>query len=136
MHDRDRGAEPWPTPRTAAPRRVLVVEDDADAGEMLQALLRAHGHEARLARSGDEALAACARGPVDVVLCDLVLPGMSGYEVVRAMRGAPASARIPVVALTGRGRPQDRERTRAAGFREHLVKPVTVEALEELLGRL
>jgi two-component system CheB/CheR fusion protein len=120
---------------TIPSRRVLIVEDNADAAEMLLALLELDGHEAVIASTGAEALRILRSRGADVVLCDLGLPGMSGYELVRAIRADPAVRAIPVIALTGYGQPDDRRRTAEAGFDDHLTKPVDLQTIAETLAR-
>jgi signal transduction histidine kinase/CheY-like chemotaxis protein len=121
---------------TPARHRVLVVEDHADAARMLRALLQIQGHTVTVADSGPAALEALRAQVADVVLCDLGLPGMSGLEVARAVRADVALRRTPLVALTGYGQPTDRERTAAAGFDDHLTKPVDAEHLATVIGRV
>lgn len=125
-------------PRSAvnARRTILLVEDNLDAGQTLRALLEILGHDVTVAQTGARALDALRARAADIVLCDLGLPGMSGYEVVRAIRGDAALRQIPVVALTGYGQPQDRRRTAEAGFDDHLTKPVDVAELEAVIARL
>lgn len=125
-----RRGEPSPT------RRVLLVEDTADAAQILRDLLELSGHEVTVAATGDEALARLHDRGADVVLCDLGLPGMSGHEVARAIRRDPALRGIALVAVTGYGQPEDRERTAASGFDAHLTKPVDLESLDAVLARV
>ena len=113
-------------------RRVLVVEDQDDGREMLVAILRMQGHEALEAASGGEALEIARRSTPDVVLLDIGLPDMDGYEVGRELR-ALLGRRSRLIALTGYGQPGDRARSQAAGFDEHLVKPVEPDRLAELI---
>jgi PAS domain S-box-containing protein len=120
----------------APPRRVLVVEDNADAAEMLQLLLETRGHEVAVAGDAPEALERLRGGGADVILCDLGLPGTSGFELARAIREDAALREVSLVALTGYGQPEDRRRTAAAGFDAHLVKPVSVADLERVLREL
>src|SRR5690606_20146040 len=117
---------------TAAGGRVLVVDDNADALQTLAMLLGLWGHDVFTAVDGPSALAATAERDPDIVLLDIGLPGMSGYEVASALRGTRAA----VVALTGYGQRADVERSRAAGCAAHLVKPVDPDALEQLITRL
>ncbi|MBX9585223.1 MAG: response regulator, partial [Gemmataceae bacterium] len=133
-------AEPDADPRPAAadgpvpPRRVLVVEDDPDIRESLRSLLALDGHTVVAAGDGPAALAALARGPLpDVALVDIGIPGMSGYELARRMRAA-TDGRLRLVALTGYGRPGDREAAFAAGFDAHLTKPFHPRDLGTVLG--
>lgn len=123
-------------PRPHHPSRVLLVEDNADAAEMLADLLRLSGHEVETAGSGRAGLEALARGGIDIVLCDLGLPGMSGLELARAVRRDASVAGVPLVALTGYGQLEDRSQSSEAGFDEHLVKPVDLETLNDVIGRL
>lgn len=130
------GASPAATPAPAR-RRVLVVEDSEDGAEMMQVLLGQMGHDVLTATRGADAIEAARTTPLDVVLCDLGLPdGVTGYDVARALRADAATRAIPLVALTGYGRPEDRERTTAAGFDEHLTKPVSIDDLERVLRDL
>jgi signal transduction histidine kinase len=123
-------ARPTPDP---APRRILVVEDNDDAREMLVYLLRLGGHEVHETRDGVEAVEAARRLEPDAALIDVGLPGLDGYEVARRLRAQPATARLLLVALTGYGLPEDRQRSHDAGFDVHLVKPVEPEALAHAL---
>lgn len=115
-------------------RRVLVVDDNVDAARSLAMLLTAWGHEASLAHDGPAALAEAARLAPDVVLLDIGLPRMDGYEVARRLRATPEGAGLLLIALTGYGQDEDRRRSREAGFDHHLVKPVDTDALRDLLG--
>ena len=115
---------------------MLVVDDNLDAGELIAELLRESGYEVRFAADAVSALALAAAQPVDAALLDIGLPGMSGYELARALRAA-AGARAPrLVALTGYGTALDRARAMEAGFDEHLVKPVAPPHLLSMLRRL
>jgi CheY-like chemotaxis protein len=115
------------------PLRVLVVEDDALTARTWVQLLRSLGHEAEVAADGPAAVrAAEARAP-DVVLLDIGLPGMSGYEVARRLRQLPTSDRPLLVAVTGFGEHADRLRSYEVGIDLHLVKPVEVEELRTFL---
>ncbi|MBA3463192.1 MAG: PAS domain-containing protein [Deltaproteobacteria bacterium] len=127
-------AHSGPAP-TAAPLRVLVVDDNLDAGELLAELLRARGHEVRATSTATAALAALADTPVDVAILDIGLPEMDGYELAVEIRKR-WSRQIRLVALTGYGLPSDRARAMAAGFDEHLVKPVDASALYSLLAAI
>ncbi|MCU0625127.1 MAG: PAS domain-containing protein [Gemmatimonadaceae bacterium] len=125
---------PMPTSASFA-RRVLVVEDNRDAAEMLRALLESAGHTVCVTHDGDSGVAAARSWSPDVVLCDIGLPGaLDGYAVARLLRADPALAAVPLVALSGYGRTQDRERALSAGFDHHLVKPVDLATLATALG--
>jgi two-component system CheB/CheR fusion protein len=117
-------------------RRILVIEDNADAAQMLQALLEIRGHEVHVASNGPDALALLREREVDVVLCDVGLPDMSGYDIALAMRADASLRELPLVALTGYGQPEDRRRTKQAGFNEHFTKPVDLAAIDAVLRRL
>ncbi|HSA55818.1 MAG TPA: PAS domain-containing protein [Gemmatimonadaceae bacterium] len=116
-----------------AQSRILVVDDNHDTAESLAQLLRLRGHDVRVAFTGIEAVEACERSTPDVVLLDIGLPGLNGYEAARRIRELPAGRRIQLVAITGWGQEEDRQRSRAAGFDHHLVKPVGLAAVEPLL---
>ncbi|HEY8879041.1 MAG TPA: ATP-binding protein [Roseateles sp.] len=109
------------------PRRVLLIDDNQDAAESLAMMLRADGHEVRTGFGAEEALAMAAAWHPEVVLLDIGLPGMDGYEVARRLRAAGGPQRL--VALTGYGQPEDIQRSTEAGFDGHLVKPVDMAAL-------
>ena len=117
-------------------RNVLVVDDNRDAAETLAALLNMMGHRAPVANDGRQALRMLPSLMPDVVFLDLGMPGISGYEVAAAIRQDPRLAGIRLVALTGWGGEADRAKTKAAGFDEHLTKPATVEAIEDVLRRV
>jgi CheY-like chemotaxis protein len=133
------GGEKAADPRAArafdAGRRVLVVDDNADAREALRLLLEDEGHEVRSAGDGPSALESAASFPPEVVLLDIGLPGMDGYEVARALRSIPGCERALIVAVSGYGQAEDRERSRIAGFDQHLLKPVAPERLLEIVRR-
>src|SRR3954467_7012621 len=109
--------------RPARPLRVLLVDDNADAARTLADVLRSDGHETRYAMSGASALELAAELKPDVVLLDIGMPGMDGYELARRLRAMANGAAIRLVAVTGWGRDADRERSREAGFGFHLVQP-------------
>jgi CheY-like chemotaxis protein len=114
----------------------LVVDDNQDAGNSLAMLLRLQGHEVRVAYSGVAALEMTQDYRPDVVILDIGMPGMDGYEVARRLRQRPGLEKVVLAALTGWGQQQDRRRTAEAGFNHHLVKPPDPKALEELLASL
>jgi len=121
---------------TVSPARVLVVEDNRDAAESLQMLLELFGHGVRVAHDGPAALDAARAEAPDIVLMDIGLPGMSGYEVVRHLREQPGMEGATLVALSGYGRDEDKEAALAAGFHLHLTKPIDPDRLQALLGGL
>jgi CheY-like chemotaxis protein len=112
--------------------RVLLIEDNADAAESLKDALGLGGHEVEIANSGFEGLAKAHTFSPDVVLCDIGLPGIDGFEVARRMREDPAVA-APMVALSGYAGPDDLERSREAGFVRHVAKPPDLDQLERVL---
>jgi PAS domain S-box-containing protein len=123
-------------PQRAVPAtayRVLVVDDNRDSALSLATFLGMAGHDTRTAHDGREALEACASSWPQVVVLDIGLPGMSGYEVAREIRARPGGERLLLVAVTGWGQAEDRRRSREAGFDVHLVKPVDPVELESLL---
>ncbi|HET9253215.1 MAG TPA: ATP-binding protein, partial [Candidatus Eisenbacteria bacterium] len=115
-------------------RRVLVIEDHQDAREMLRAMLELDRHEVHVAADGKEGIDAALRVRPDVVLIDVGLPELDGYEVARALRASPDAQGLYLVALTGYGLPEDRERAREAGFDEHVVKPLQPERLSGIIA--
>ena len=134
----DDGAVPTsPTSRSApsdAPCRVLVCDDNIDGAESLALMLGLLGHEVRTVHDGPAALATVRNWRPDAVLLDIGLPGMSGYEVARQMRSDPQLRGLLLVAVTGWGTQDDQRRSAAAGFDQHLTKPVEATALESLLA--
>jgi two-component system CheB/CheR fusion protein len=116
--------------------RVLIVEDNVDMAESLAMLLSQWGHQVQLAYDAASALVIAARERPEVILSDLGLPGMDGYELARRLRAEPAFGKVVLVALTGYGRPEDQRRALDAGFDHHLVKPPDLAGLAELLGRV
>ena len=116
--------------------RVLVVDDHVDSAESLCLLLQLSGHDVSSAHDGEEALVAAERFRPEVVLMDIGMPRLDGYETARRLRAAPWAADVLLVALTGWDRADDRERCLAAGFDRHLPKPVDAQALSALLEPL
>jgi len=117
-------------------RRLLVVDDNEDSAVSLAMLLRLQGHDVRVAYSGAAALDLAASYRPDMILLDIGMPGMDGYEVARRLRQTPDLKHIVLAALTGWGQQADRCRTAEAGFDHHLVKPVESKALEALFADL
>jgi signal transduction histidine kinase/DNA-binding response OmpR family regulator len=115
-------------------RRVLVVDDNTDGAESLALLLQLAGHEVRIAHNGPQALDSVESFAPQLVLLDIGLPGMDGYEVARRLRTKPNLEGMLLVALTGYGREEDVRRSREAGFHHHLVKPADPTALANLLA--
>jgi PAS domain S-box-containing protein len=117
-------------------RRILVVDDNIDSAETLTALLRLWGHEVQSAHSGPEALAAARALRPEIVLLDIEMPDMSGYEVAQRLRNESGLQSTVIVAVTGYGQERDRRRSAEAGFRAHLVKPIDPVAFRTFLAEL
>jgi CheY-like chemotaxis protein len=115
-------------------QRILLVDDDRDSAESLGLLLRLLGAETTVTYSGPEALSIVERSKPTVIILDIGMPGMDGYEVARAIRAQPALSDVVLVALSGWGQDDDRAQSRAAGFDHHLVKPVEPDRLLEILA--
>jgi PAS domain S-box-containing protein len=116
------------------PARVLLVEDNLDAAEALAELLRLWGHDVEVAHDGAAAVQSASTRRPDVILLDIGLPGMDGYQVAGALRRLPELQGTLIVALTGYGQESDRQRSARAGFDCHLVKPVDLEELRRLVS--
>ena len=126
-------APPAPSRSSALPKRFVLIEDNDDAREALLIALQIDGHEVHGARTAGEGLELVPRAMPDVVLIDIGLPDLDGYEVARRLR-AKLGATVRLVALTGYGQPEDRKRSLDAGFDDHLVKPVAAEDVTRLLA--
>jgi CheY-like chemotaxis protein/two-component sensor histidine kinase len=122
-------------PRSATGRRMLVVDDNRDAADSLAMLLSVHGNDVDTAYDGIEAVEAAERLRPDVVLLDIGMPRLNGYDACRRIRAEPWGKGIVLIALTGWGQDEDKRRTEDAGFDAHVVKPVDPSALLTLLGR-
>jgi PAS domain S-box-containing protein len=123
----------------SAPRgtlRVLAVDDSEDTAEMMMALLEMDGHEVRTAHSGPAALEAAAIFQPDVVILDIGLPGLDGYQVAQRLRADPALRDVTLIAASGYGQEGDRQRSREAGFDRHLVKPLDPQELRGILAAI
>ena len=114
--------------------RLLVVDDNEDAGDSLAMLLRLQGHEVRIARDGASALDIATAYQPAIIFLDIGMPGMDGYEVARRIRATPGLESTVIAALTGWGQVEDRRRSAASGFDHHLVKPAEAKALEDVLA--
>jgi two-component system, sensor histidine kinase len=120
-----------------APRRVLLIEDNRDARETFRMMLELAGHEVLEAEEGRSGLELLKAELPDIALIDVGLPGLDGYQIASRFREEPTRSRVLLVALTGYGTPEARERPRAAGFDHHLIKPIEPEVLRDLmLGNL
>jgi len=116
-------------------RRILVVDDNRDSAISMAMLLNMTGNETRTAFDGLEAISAAEQFHPEVVLLDIGLPNLNGYEVARKIREQPWGQGMTLVALTGWGQDEDRERSQEAGFDSHLVKPVDYAALAKTLEK-
>lgn len=114
-------------------RRVLVVDDNVDVANMLGKMLSLIGNEVQTSNDGPDAIECCREFRPDVVLLDIGMPGMNGYEVARKLRQEPCGTYIKLIALTGWGSDDDKRQTKEAGFDHHLVKPVQLADLEKIL---
>ena len=128
-------SEASPLIETAMKRRILIIEDDEDARDSLAELLRLDDHDVIVASNGADGVASASSSAPDFVLVDIGLPDIDGYEVARRLRGNPATSRLRIVAVTGYGMQEDRRSALAAGFDEHLAKPVALESLKALLSK-
>lgn len=123
-----------PPPKTA--RRVLIVDDNEDVARSLAMLLELWGHETQVAHEAQSALQAVQTHHPEVVLMDIGLPGMDGWQVARQLRQQQGDEKVVLVAITGHGEAEDRRRSREAGFNHHLVKPIDPDVLQQFLSNL
>lgn len=114
--------------------RLLLVDDSIDSATAMAMLLEADGYEVRVAHEAAHALAIAAQFEPEIVLLDLGLPGMDGFQLGEALRQHPSTAQTLLIAVTGYGHATDRERSRAAGFDHHLVKPVSSEEIQRVIN--
>jgi PAS domain S-box-containing protein len=133
--ERPRAVTDAVSPPQIARRKILIVDDNVDAADSLAMLLGIEGHDTQVAYDSATAVAAAGSFRPDIVLLDIGLPGMNGYEVARSMRSLPELGTVYLIALTGYGKSEDQQRTKAAGFDDHLVKPVDPETLIRALTR-
>jgi CheY-like chemotaxis protein len=115
-------------------RRVLVVDDNPDSAGAIAFLLKLSGHEVQIAHDGAGAIALARRMRPDFLFLDLGLPGMDGFEVARQLKAEPGFDGMRIIAVTGSGNEDDRQRSREAGIEAFLVKPVDPSFLDSLLG--
>jgi CheY-like chemotaxis protein/two-component sensor histidine kinase len=132
----DRGDAPAVPASEQAPSRIMLVDDNVDFATSLALLLQTLGHEVRVAHDASEALAIAVKFAPEFAFLDLGLPRVSGYELARQLRANPATERIVLIALSGWGQQQDRDRSREAGFALHLVKPIELQGVEAALRTL
>ncbi|CAG9239145.1 Histidine kinase [Paraburkholderia tropica] len=132
LHEHEPEAAP---PETGGPLRVLVVDDNADAADSLAMLLEAEGHAATAVYDADAVLNSARQFAPDAIVLDIGLPKIDGYQMAQRIRATPDLAHITLIAATGYGQPEDRARAFEAGFGDHLVKPVTLDALRRALAK-
>ncbi len=130
------GSSPGSRTSAIANKRILVVDDNEDAADSLVMILKLFGADVRVARNGPDALEVFRDFEARIVLLDIGMPGMDGYEVARRIRDEFGGRRTALVALTGWGQEEDRRKAREAGFDHHLVKPAEIDALQALLSSL
>jgi len=118
----------------SAPRRILLIEDNRDARETFRMMLELAGHQVIEAEEGRQGLELLKSELPDVAVIDVGLPGLDGYQIASSFRKEPRGNQVLLVALTGYGTPAARERSRAAGFDHHLIKPIDPQLLQELMG--
>jgi len=118
----------------AARRHVLVVDDNADAAHSLDMILKFSGHQTRVALDGTEGLKIAQDFHPEIVVLDIGMPGLNGFEVARRLRQMLGD-QVYIIALSGYGAAEDRQRALAAGFDVHMVKPIEIEQLTQLISR-
>jgi hypothetical protein len=121
-------------PPLSMPRKILVVDDNQDAADSLAMYLQTEGHSVRVAYTPSVALEIAGQFKPELVVLDIGLPEMSGYEVARAIRADPKLSKAVLVALTGWGGEKDKENAKSAGFDAHLTKPVDLAAVQKILS--
>jgi signal transduction histidine kinase len=132
----DAGESPGPIESDAAGQRVMVVDDSQDTLDLLRTLFTRKGCQVVAARSAEEALRAAASEPPAVIITDIGMPGMDGYELLAHVRRLPGMENVPAIAISGYAMEEDRERAFKAGFTAHLAKPIDVDELFALIERL
>ena len=116
-------------------RTILVVDDDEDIAYMMATMLNILGYPSHHVRSGKDAVTYCVASPPAMVLLDLDMPGLDGFDTLTLLRGFSAFADMPIIAFSGKGDPAIRARTRNAGFCGHLQKPVPMDILVSVIER-
>jgi CheY-like chemotaxis protein len=116
-----------------APRRIVVADDNEDSAQSFAMLLSFSGHEVRIAHDGEQALDTMRNFRPDVAFLDIGMPLLSGYEVAEAVRAEPWGRAMKLIAVTGWGQADDKQRARTAGFDQHLVKPIDPSDVDRLL---
>jgi CheY-like chemotaxis protein/anti-sigma regulatory factor (Ser/Thr protein kinase) len=123
-------------PSSVGPWRILVADDNRDSADSVAMLLQLDGHDVRVAYDGEEALGIAASGFPQILLLDIGMPRLSGYQVAERVRALPHGRDVVMIAATGWGQEEDRRRSIASGFDAHLVKPMDPQALVRLMGDL
>jgi two-component system CheB/CheR fusion protein len=127
--------QPPPPPKTEVQvRRALVVDDNVDVAESLTWMLEGLARETRMVHRGAAAVELAGGWRPDVIICDIGMPGMDGYETCRRLRQLPGLEKVVIAAVSGYGGEEDRRKSQEAGFDRHLVKPIGRAALEGLVG--
>ncbi len=134
QQDADSVALPADVATAVSTRRVLIIDDNVDVAEMLAAYLQQIGHAVTQAHDGSEGLHAATQHRPDVIVCDIGLPGVDGYEVARALRAMPQFQSSLLIAVSGYGDLADRDKARTAGFSHHITKPADPVALAALIA--
>lgn len=124
------------TRETTKGRRALVVDDVSDVTDMFSVLMTHAGYEVATAASAREAIALARAGSFDIVISDIGMPEMNGYQLAEVLRSLPGYETVPLVAVTGYSMLDDRDRSLCAGFNEHLTKPIDPRAFLELIENL
>src|SRR5262249_17390033 len=127
-------ARAFPEQPTGPRRRVLIVDDNRDSAESLAMLLRFRGNDVRTAQDGPQGAQAAQDDQPELILLDIGMPGMSGYEVARRLRQRPEMNGVVIVAMTGWGQDEDRRKSKEAGFDHHLTKPIELAVVEQVLA--
>ena len=117
----------------AAPRRIVIADDNEDSAQSFAMLLSFSGHEVKVAHDGAEALDAVRNFRPDVAFLDIGMPVLTGYEVAQAVRAEPWGNEVTLIAVTGWGQPDDKQRAHTAGFDCHQVKPIDPDVVDRLL---
>ncbi len=135
MQEQEEPASDAPAPQ-APRRRILIVDDNVDAASSLAMMLKMMGHDVRTSHDGFDGVAAATAYRPDLILLDLGMPRLNGYDACRRIREQPWGKGMVIIALTGWGQEEDRRRSQEAGFNHHLVKPVELASLDKLLAEL
>src|SRR5579863_5589398 len=116
--------------------KVLVIDDDAGLRQMVKLMLEREGHQALLAENGETGIEIALKEVPDVAIVDLMMPGLSGYDVTRQLRADPRTSRMPIMILTARSQPMDKQMAASAGANTFMSKPVSSRQLSEHLAEL